>query len=91
MIKVEYVSDAVNENKAIVRNIGFQMLMRRHHRQCTLRYVSRKIGFPADEIDNVEIGKRNAKMDVLIALIQFYNQKIEETDFRNIKRAYDLN
>ena len=90
MIKVEYISDSMDKNKALVRNIGFRMLMRRHHRQCTLRYVSRKIGFSIDEIDNVEIGKRCAKMDVLLALMHFYNQKVEENDFQNIKRAYEL-
>lgn len=87
MIKVEYISDSANKYKAIVRNIGFQVLMRRHQRGCTLRYVSKKTGFPINEIDDVEMGKYTAKLDVLIALCLFYKQIF---DFENIKKAYEL-
>lgn len=66
------------------------MLMCRHRRQCSLRYVSKKTGFPVNEIDDVEIGKYTAKLDVLIALISFYNQKLEDLEFKNIKKAYEL-
>lgn len=66
------------------------MLMRRQQRRCSLRYVSKKIGYSVNEIDDLEMGKYTAKLDVLIALISFYKQDIGEIEFENIKRAYEL-
>lgn len=90
MIKVEYVSSTSNSDKAVLRNIGFQMLMRRHHKRYPLRYVSKKIRYPLNEIDDLEMGKTNAKFDVLIALIHFYQLRIDEVSFENIKKSYEL-
>ncbi len=87
MIEVKYFSDAANPHRALLRNIGFQLLMRRHSKRETQRSVARKIGFPAAEIDAVEVGSGAGHLAVLVALCYYYQQVV---DFDNLQKSWQL-
>ena len=80
-------NDVTFLHRALMRNIGFQLLMRRHYKKDSLHRLIQKIGYSVKKIDAVELGRCNAQLDTLIAISRYYKQDI---DFDNLQKAYRL-
>lgn len=86
MIEVKYTCSSNNRAISMCRNIGFQLLLRRHGRKMSIQLLSKKIGFPLNEIDDVELGKKHAKFDTMLAMACYFNFNFDKIEMEKAFR-----
>ncbi|MHA1540145.1 MAG: helix-turn-helix domain-containing protein [Alphaproteobacteria bacterium] len=72
-MKLNYNRSNTKELQHLRRRIGENLRTQRLKQKITLRYLSDKIGFRADVIDQYEMGKRHIQLEEINIFAAFFN------------------